>query len=184
VPQIGRPNAADRRRVAQIRSIVVKDAMSKDPESSYRRFTPEVFRAVAARELASASPARTTKRLLVVEEDPRTREALEIGLADAYEVITVPDAEAALAMLDAVQFDLMLVDLFLPGLILHEMRASRLTLPAVFVCETAALARIVKEAGAASVMKPIRLAAVEKQLAFVMAPGFDRERPTEPSIEL
>lgn len=123
------------------------------------------------------------KRLLVVEDDPDTRAALQIGLADAYEVIAVADGAAALSMLDVLQFDAMLVDLHLPGPILHEMKAGRLTLPTVFACETSAFGRAVEESGAACLMKPIRLAALEERLSFVMAGGFDREGPTEPSID-
>jgi DNA-binding response OmpR family regulator len=123
------------------------------------------------------------KRLLVVEDDADTRAALEIGLADEYEVVSVADGPAALSMLDLIQFDAMLVDVHLPGPILHEMKAGRLSLPAVFACETPAFGRVVEGSGGACLMKPIRLAALEERLSFVMAGGFDRERPTEPSIE-
>lgn len=123
------------------------------------------------------------KRLLVVEDDADTRAALEIGLGDHFEVVSVADGTAALSMLDLLQFDAMLVDVHLPGPILHEMKAGRLTLPTVFACETSAFGRAVEESGAACLMKPIRLAALEERLCFVMAGGFDREGPTEPSID-
>jgi CheY-like chemotaxis protein len=156
--------------------------VTKDLEPSFRRvFNADLFRSVASRDLA-ASPLQA-KRLLVVEEDADTRVALQIGLADVYEITAVADGTEALAMLDAQQFDLMLVDVKLPGAILREMRTGRLSIPAVFACETFAFIRIVKESGAAGLLKPLSLVAVEERLSFVSAEGFAREAPTEPSME-
>lgn len=67
--------------------------------------------------------------------------------------------------------------------LVDEINGGRLSIPSVFACNTFARVRLVKASGAAHVMKPISLAAVEAELSFVMTEAFDRECPTQPSIE-
>ncbi|MEO6419355.1 MAG: response regulator [Polyangiaceae bacterium] len=119
----------------------------------------------------------------MVEDDPDARAALQVGLADTYDITAVADGDAALSILDRHQFDLMLVDVKLPGAILRELRDGRLSIPTVFACDTFAFLRIVKQSGASCLMKPMSLAALEAELSFAVADGFGVESPTEPSIE-
>ncbi|MBL8654182.1 MAG: response regulator, partial [Alphaproteobacteria bacterium] len=54
--------------------------------------------------------------LLVVDDDTRTRDLLRRFLADrGYRVATAADAKEAQAQLDAVEFDLVVLDVMMPG---------------------------------------------------------------------
>jgi two-component system, OmpR family, response regulator MtrA len=56
-------------------------------------------------------------RLLLVEDDPRIRGALVLGLADeGYEVDEAGSGEAAVQLLDRESYDVVLLDLMLPGM--------------------------------------------------------------------
>lgn len=62
-------------------------------------------------------PAKVPKsRLLIVDDDPGMRENLaELFESLGYLVQTAPDTAAALAVLDAKEFDLLLTDYKMPG---------------------------------------------------------------------
>jgi sigma-B regulation protein RsbU (phosphoserine phosphatase) len=70
-------------------------------------------------------------RLLVVDDTPANREMLSRRLLrQGYEVETAPDGEAALRMLDGTPFDLVLLDVMMPGMSgLDVLRAVRQTRP-------------------------------------------------------
>ena len=56
-------------------------------------------------------------RLLLVEDDPRIRTALGLGLVDqGYEVVEAGSGEAALKLIKQDDFDVVLLDLMLPGM--------------------------------------------------------------------
>ncbi|MEO8877049.1 MAG: response regulator [Polyangiaceae bacterium] len=56
------------------------------------------------------------QRVLVVEDDANQSRALAIGLRlEGFEVTTMCDAEAALALFETTTFDAAIVDLMLPG---------------------------------------------------------------------
>jgi DNA-binding NtrC family response regulator len=55
-------------------------------------------------------------RILIVDDDEGTREALEAILEDDYDVACVPDGLAALDKLNREAFDLVLLDLIMPGM--------------------------------------------------------------------
>jgi two-component system response regulator MtrA len=56
-------------------------------------------------------------RLLLVEDDPRIRTALGLGLLDqGYEVVEAGSGEAALKLIKQDDFDVVLLDLMLPGM--------------------------------------------------------------------
>jgi len=68
-------------------------------------------------------------RILVVDDDPILREFASVYLASpASEIETVPDAEAALDCLSRKEFDIVLVDIGLPGMdgfeLVQHMRAQ------------------------------------------------------------
>jgi diguanylate cyclase (GGDEF)-like protein len=69
-----------------------------------------------------------SERVLVVEDDEPTRSAVRALLEDAgYRSVGAPDGEAALATLEDERFDLVLLDLMLPGMSGAEVhRAVRL----------------------------------------------------------
>ena len=55
-------------------------------------------------------------RILIVDDDDGTREALEMILEDDYEVGSVADGQIALDKLNREDFDLVLLDLMMPGM--------------------------------------------------------------------
>jgi len=55
-------------------------------------------------------------RILIVDDDDGTREALEVILEDDYEVACVADGRVALDKLNQEAFDLVLLDLIMPGM--------------------------------------------------------------------
>ena len=58
-----------------------------------------------------------TVRLLLVEDDPRIRSALVLGLGDeGFEVLEAGSGEVALKVLDRERVDVVLLDLMLPGM--------------------------------------------------------------------
>ena len=71
----------------------------------------------------------STRRVLVVEDDPNVRGLLETLLAsEGYEVSTASDGLAGLVKLSSTRPDLMLLDLMMPDLggvrVLEELRAD------------------------------------------------------------
>jgi CheY-like chemotaxis protein len=58
-----------------------------------------------------------TKRVLVVEDDESIRECVQVILEDeGYDVIEASDGAAALALLDTVWPDVILLDMLMPGM--------------------------------------------------------------------
>jgi len=56
------------------------------------------------------------KRILAVDDDPKILEALSAALATKrYEVVTINNSDAALKLIQEQPFDLVLLDLFMPG---------------------------------------------------------------------
>jgi CheY-like chemotaxis protein len=57
------------------------------------------------------------KRILLVEDDPRTREAINLLLTiDRHEVVEAPGGAEALELLRERPFDLAILDYFMPGM--------------------------------------------------------------------
>jgi two-component system, response regulator, stage 0 sporulation protein F len=57
------------------------------------------------------------KRILLVEDDPRTREAINLLLIiDRHEVIEAPGGVEAIELLKERPFDLSILDCFMPGM--------------------------------------------------------------------
>jgi two-component system copper resistance phosphate regulon response regulator CusR len=56
------------------------------------------------------------KRILIIEDDPRTASALRTGLcAEGYEAVAANNGEIGLALLGAASFDALVLDWMLPG---------------------------------------------------------------------
>ena len=55
-------------------------------------------------------------RILIVDDDEGTREVLEVILEDDYNVACAAEGQVALDKLNREAFDLVLLDLFLPGM--------------------------------------------------------------------
>jgi DNA-binding NtrC family response regulator len=63
-----------------------------------------------------ANQTENHSRILIVDDDEGTREALEAILEDDYDVACVADGQAALDKLNREAFDLVLLDLIMPGM--------------------------------------------------------------------
>ncbi|MBC8001063.1 MAG: response regulator [Opitutaceae bacterium] len=62
-------------------------------------------------------PPVGNQRILVVEDDKHMREVLEIALGNSgYQVVTAADGAAALDLVRLMHFDLVLMDLIMPGM--------------------------------------------------------------------
>jgi two-component system response regulator MtrA len=124
-----------------------------------------------------------TDRLLLVEDDPRIRGALVLGLTDeGYEVVEAGSGESALRLLDDGPFDVVLLDLMLPGMdgfsVCRTVR-SRGDLPIIMITARSASEDVVRglEAGADDyVTKPV----VASELAARIRALLRRARPGKP----
>jgi len=83
-------------------------------------------------------------RVLVIEDEPKVANAMREGLeAEGYQVVTAPDGEDGFFRLSTEQFDLVLVDLGLPGRsgleVLKAARAGGIATPVIAVTARDAL---------------------------------------------
>ncbi|WP_029005017.1 response regulator transcription factor [Azorhizobium doebereinerae] len=132
-----------------------------------------------------------TARILLVEDDFLERSRLESALVHlGYEVVGVGDGDGALARLASERFDLMLLDLVLPGLdgmgVLGALKARGETLPVVAAVTSAGLdaAASALRAGARDfVVKPagtLRLRVAITNALALAAAAAPREPASEP----
>ncbi len=120
--------------------------------------------------MADRPQALASRRILVVDDQAAIRRLLETGLADAgAEVWTAPEGGTALNMLGALQPELILLDLSMPGVtgwdVLESLRASGCHVGVPVILQTSAddfdsFERARKLGVAAFVSKPFRLGEV------------------------
>jgi two-component system, OmpR family, copper resistance phosphate regulon response regulator CusR len=98
------------------------------------------------RAMTFASPVTSTRamKILVVDDDPKLRAFVTRGLAESgMQCATAPDGETALALLRRERFDLMLLDVMLPGLqgwdVQEAARKEGLHVPVIWVTARDAL---------------------------------------------
>lgn len=129
--------------------------------------------------------------LLLVEDDPDEARRLDTALSRlGYHCVLAGDGDAALACLAAQRFDVVLLDLVLPGLdglgVLAAMAARGLTTPVVVQVTAAGLdaaAGAVRNGARDFVVKPAGILRLEVALANAVALG--RSRPAAaPSPDL
>jgi DNA-binding response OmpR family regulator len=126
-------------------------------------------------------------RVLVVEDEPVILRLLEETLAgDGAEVVTVRDADAALLALREQRFDVVLVDLLLPGQpgwrVLEQLRSNPDSSPVVVVSARATPNNLTRafDLGAVDVFgkpfDPLELSAVVNEVAGLAAEGLAAHR--------
>ncbi|MCC7300549.1 MAG: response regulator [Verrucomicrobia bacterium] len=101
------------------------------------------------------------KKLLIVDDDPHLLESLRVIFDGLYEVCTAPSAEEAAVFLGQQQFDVMLLDVILPGAtgveFLQVVREIHPFLPVVMISGASSIKPVMKalELGASDfVRKP------------------------------
>jgi DNA-binding response OmpR family regulator len=126
-------------------------------------------------------------KVLVVEDEPVILRLLEETLAgDGADVVTVRDAGAALVVLGEEHFDVVLVDLLLPGQpgwrVLEQLRSSPDGAPVVVVSARATPSNVTRafDLGAVDVFgkpfDPLELSACVNEVAGLAAEGLAAHR--------
>ena len=126
-------------------------------------------------------------RLLLVEDDPRIRGALVLGLADeGYQVDEAGSGESAVRLLERQSYDVVLLDLMLPGMdgfaVCRTVRA-RGDLPIIMITARSGSEDVIAglEAGADDyVTKPV----VASELAARIRALLRRARPERPVVQV
>ncbi len=135
--------------------------------ASFRVMLPSVAPASPERSGQRVTPARSSRRLMVIDDDPVFARAVRRGLRE-YDVQTAPTASDAEMTLSATDYrpDLVLCDVFLPGLngnILHQrIRERDPALAARFVFVTGGAlskeeADYLRSSGCPTLFKPLNL---------------------------
>lgn len=131
-------------------------------------------------------------RVLVVDDDPKYRAFVSRGLSESGIVCdTVPDGELALATLRERDFDLVLLDVMLPGLqgwdVLEALRAEGRDVPVIWVTARDALDERIKGlrmGGDDYVVKPFAFGELVARIHAVMRRRQDRARCQVGDLEI
>ena len=89
------------------------------------------------------------QRILVIDDEPSIRELLkDFFTGRGFEVVTSQDGEAALNLLKENKFDLLLLDLMMPGMngmdVLREIASENLTVPSIMITAYASVSTAVE----------------------------------------
>jgi DNA-binding NtrC family response regulator len=89
------------------------------------------------------------QRILVIDDEPSIRELLkDFFTGRGFEVVTSQDGEAALNLLKENKFDLLLLDLMMPGMngmdVLREIVSENLTIPSIMITAYASVSTAVE----------------------------------------
>src|SRR5260221_4794331 len=86
------------------------------PESTTEVFVPLNETAIAPSSTGSSATPAVTARILVIDDEASIRESLEVLLSlEGYATTMAVDGEEGLRMIETENFDLVLLDLALPG---------------------------------------------------------------------
>ncbi len=143
---------------------------------------------MTAHPMATAPHTETGHRILIIDDEAGIRESLETLLSlEGYTVETAPDGEAGLVMLEEKSYDLVLLDLALPGQngieIVGRIREKELELPVIMITAYGTVGNVVDaiRAGAQNfVQKPWDN---EKLLADIRS-AIARYRVEEENVQL
>jgi CheY-like chemotaxis protein len=128
-----------------------------------------------------ASAARATKRVLIVDDDAAIVQVLQDALAlfrhdHAYAIEVAADGAAGLAALERRQFDLILLDVYMPRMtgleLLAEIRRRGLPTPVLMLTgneDTQTAASAIKSGVFAYVPKPFDLLQLEMLVSLATA---------------
>jgi CheY-like chemotaxis protein len=117
-------------------------------------------------------------RLLVVDDDADTLEALAFILADHHEVKTASNGLEALALLEAGPFDAVVLDLMMPMMdgetLIARMRDASIIVPVVLASASSDITLLAARLGVEHVSKPYEISVLEEKLARLTGSGADR----------
>jgi CheY-like chemotaxis protein len=107
-------------------------------------------------------------RLLVVDDDEDTLEALAVVLEDRHEVATASNGLEALTLLENQSFDAMVLDLMMPIMdgetLIERMRAAAIPVPVVLASASSDISLLAARLGVDHISKPYDLSALEAKL--------------------
>lgn len=115
-------------------------------------------------------------KILVVDDDPKYRNYMQKGLTESGMVCSLaPDGETALQMLRKDRFDLVLLDVMLPGLqgwdVMEAMRAQNIATPVIFITARDAVderIRGLRSGGDDYIVKPFAFAELVARIHVVL----------------
>jgi two-component system copper resistance phosphate regulon response regulator CusR len=131
-------------------------------------------------------------RILAVDDDPKIRTFVSKGLSESgMECETAPDGETALELLRTRRFDLVLLDVMLPGLqgwdVLDALRREGNTVPVIWVTARDALeerVRGLRSGGDDYVVKPFDFAELVARIHAVLRRRADSHRVRVSDLEI
>jgi len=131
-------------------------------------------------------------RILAVDDDPKIRTFVSKGLSESgMECETAPDGETALELLRARRFDLVLLDVMLPGLqgwdVLEALRREGNTVPVIWVTARDALeerVRGLRSGGDDYVVKPFDFAELVARIHAVLRRRAEGHRVRVADLEI
>lgn len=131
-------------------------------------------------------------RILIVDDDPKYRAFVARGLAESGMVCsTAPDGETALERLSQEHFDLLLLDVMLPGLqgwdVMEALRARNIDVPVIWVTARDAVderVRGLRMGGDDYIVKPFAFAELVARIHVVMRHHRTRTRLSVGGLEI
>ena len=141
---------------------------------------------------ARRRPGANLVRILIVDDDPKYRAFVARGLTESGMVCaTAPDGETALERLAHETFDLLLLDVMLPGLqgwdVMESLRARNVDLPVIWVTARDAVDERVKGlrmGGDDYIVKPFAFAELVARIHVAMRHRRTRTRLTVGDLEI
>jgi DNA-binding response OmpR family regulator len=119
---------------------------------------------------------KDARRVLMVEDDHDILDAMRVALGTEYDLTTVDNGALALALLSSRRFDVIVLDLFMPGVdgedVLKALRARRIATPVVLASASPNVAATAREFGTAGYLKkPFSLSELEARLESAVYPS-------------
>src|SRR6185295_8170092 len=121
-------------------------------------------------------------RVLVVDDDDATRDAVAVALSDSCDVVQANDGVLALCLLEAQRFDAVVLDLMMPGVngqeVLHAAKARRLRVPFVLASASIDVESTARVFGIMDfIRKPFGVVELEAKVSRALARRYARHHP-------
>ncbi len=117
-------------------------------------------------------------RVLVVDDDADTLEALATILEDRHEVTRAGNGLEALKLLETSTFDAIVLDLMMPLMdgetLINRMREAAIRVPVILTSASSDIAHLSAQLGVDYVSKPYEVSVLEEKLARLTSDGAAR----------